>query len=95
MWRLLRALALLWLLRQGFRLLRALIIAAVLAALWPVTLAAAAVQARTWRAAVLAPVRDWQQASALLLHAHPARAVLITAPVAVPAGLLAGGAVWA
>jgi hypothetical protein len=39
-WRLLRALALLWLLRQGFRLLRALILAMILAALWPVTLAA-------------------------------------------------------
>jgi hypothetical protein len=128
-WRLLRLLAVLWLLKQALRLLRALIIAAVLAALWPVTLiaavaagaawlrgwpparlyraaarsspitvvylAAAALQARAWPAVALAPVRDWQQASRLLLHAHIARAVLLTAPAAIPAGLAAGGAAWA
>ena len=97
---LLRTLALLWLLRQAYRLLRTLACAAILAALWPVTLAAAAAAAaawslgwpparlyraaarstpvlvvwavaaalrsRAWRALLLAPVRDWQQATGLL-----------------------------
>ena len=45
---LLRTLALLWLLRQAYRLLRTLLIAAILAALWPVTLAAAAAAAAAW-----------------------------------------------
>jgi hypothetical protein len=128
-WRLLRTLATLWLLKQAFRLLRAFAVAAILVALWPVTvtaaiaacaawlrgwpparlyraaartsfvtvvyLVAAALQDHAWRAVALAPVRDWQQASRLLLHAGIARAVMLTAPVAVPAGLLAGGALWA
>jgi hypothetical protein len=128
-WRLLRALAVLWLLRQGLRLARALIVAAVLAVLWPVTLTAAAaagaawlrgwpparlyraaarsslmtgvyliataLQGHGWRAVALAPVRDWQQACRLAEHASVLRAVLLTAPVAVPAGLAAGGLAWA
>jgi hypothetical protein len=125
----LRTLLLLWLLRQAFRLLRILLIVAVLVVLWPVTgtaaIAAAAAWAlgwpparlyraaaraapmtavyavacalryRAWRAVALAPVTSWQQASGLLLHGRVIQAVLITAPVAVPAGLAAGGAVWA
>lgn len=128
-WRLLRVLAVLWLLRQAFRLLRALAVAAALVALWPVTaaaavaaaaawsrgwpparlyrsaarsapmtavyLTAAALHARQWRAVALAPVQDWRHASRLLLHAHVLQAVLITAPVGVPAGLAAGGLAWA
>jgi hypothetical protein len=128
-WALLRTLAVLWLLKQAFRLLRALAIAAIVVALWPVTLTAAvaataawlrgwpparlyraaawasvmtgvyliaaALQARAWQAVALAPVHDWEQASPLLLHAGVPRALLLTAPVAVPAGLAAGAAVWA
>jgi hypothetical protein len=56
---------------------------------------AAAMRDHAWRAVVLAPVRDWQQASRLLLHADIPRALLLVAPVAVPAGLAAGAAVWA
>jgi hypothetical protein len=125
----LRTLLLLWLLRQAFRLLRVLLIAAVLAALWPVTgtaaaaasaawllgwpparlyraaaravpmtavyAVAAALRYRAWRAVALAPVTSWRQASGLLLHGRVLQAVLITAPVAVPAGLALGGAAWA
>ncbi len=58
-------------------------------------LAAAAVQDRTWRARALQPVADWRRAGLLLIHAHPLPALLITAPLAVPAGLAAGAAVWA
>ena len=56
---------------------------------------ACALQYRAWRAVALAPVTSWQQASGLLLHGRVLQAVLITAPVAIPAGLAAGGAVWA
>ncbi|WP_300612915.1 hypothetical protein [Trebonia sp.] len=128
-WRVLRLLAVLWLLTRAFRLLRALILAALVVALWPVTLTAAAaasaawlrgwpparlyraaawsalmtavyliaaaLQARAWRAVALFPLWDWQQASRLLLHADIARVVWLIAPVAVPVGLAAGGAVWA
>jgi hypothetical protein len=124
-----RTLAVLWLIRQVFRLLRALAVAALLVALWPVTataavaasagwllgwpparlyraatrslvmtavyLTATALQARGWQTVAAAPARDWQQASWLLLHAHIVQPFLIVAPVAVPAGLAAGGAVWA
>jgi hypothetical protein len=129
MWAILRTLALLWLLKQAFRLLRALLVAAVLVALWPVTgtaaaaataawllgwpsarlyraaarscpviavyAVAAAIRYRAWRAVALAPVTSWRQASGLLIHGRVLPAVLITAPVAVPAGLAVGGAVWA
>jgi hypothetical protein len=124
-----RTLAVLWLIRQAFRLLRALILAAILVALWPVTAAAAvaasaawllgwpparlyraaarsslmiavyliaaALSARNWRTVALAPIRDWEHASGLLLHAHIPQALLLVAPVAVPAGLAAGGMLWA
>ncbi len=50
-------------------------------------LAAAAFQDRTWRARALQPVADWRRAGLLLIHAHPLPALLITAPLAVPAGL--------
>jgi len=125
----LRTLLLLWLLKQAFRVLRALLIAAVLVALWPVTgtaavaasaawllgwpparlyraaawslpvtavyAVAAALRDRAWRAVALAPVTSWQQASGLLMHGRIAQAVLIVAPVAVPAGLAVGGVAWA
>jgi hypothetical protein len=128
-WGVLRALAVLWLLRQGLRLLRALIVAVVLAVLWPVTVTAAiavfaawlrgwpparlyraaarstlmtgvyliavALQRHGWRAVALAPVWDWRAASRLLEHAGILHAALVTAPVAVPAGLAAGGLAWA
>lgn len=38
---------------------------------------------------------DWQHATGLVLHARIAQAAVLVAPVAVPAGLAAGGAVWA
>jgi hypothetical protein len=125
---LLRTLALLWLLRQAYRLLRTLACAAILAALWPVTLAAvaaaaaawslgwpparlyraaarsspvvavyaasAAMRYRAWQAVAPAPVRDWQQATGLLAHGRVLPAVLLTAPLGVPAGLAAGGLWW-
>jgi hypothetical protein len=125
----LRTLALLWLIRAAFKALRALVAAAIVVALWPVTvvaavaaiaawsrgwpparlrraaacslpvtgvyLIAAALQDRAWQAVALAPVRDWEHASRLLWHGHVVQAVLITAPVAVPAGLAAGAGVWA
>jgi hypothetical protein len=57
--------------------------------------AAAVLQDRTWRARALQPVTDWHRASVLLLHAHPLPALLLTAPLAIPAGLAAGATVWA
>jgi hypothetical protein len=125
---LLRTLAILWLLKQASRLLRTLTAAAILAALWPVTLAAvaaataawslgwpaarlyraaarsapvlavwavaAALRYRAWRPLALAPVRDWQQATGLLAYGRVLPALLLTAPLGVPAGLLAGGLWW-
>jgi hypothetical protein len=64
----------------------------------PVTavyLTGAALQDRSWQAVTLTAVRDWQHATTLVLHARIVQAVLLTAPVAVPAGLAAGGAAWA
>jgi hypothetical protein len=126
---LLKVLAVLWLLRAGVRLARVLVTAAVLVAVWPVTvmaavavagawlrgwpparlsraaarsvpmagvyLIAAAGQAGSWQGLALVPVRGWQRATALLLHARVAQAVLVIAPVAVPAGLAAAAAAWA
>jgi len=60
-----------------------------------VYLAGAALRFRSWEAVALAPVRDWQHASVLAWHGRVLAAVLVTVPVAVPAGLAAGGAVWA
>lgn len=70
------------------------------AAVWslPMTLVyaiAAALQDKTWQALALAPVTGWEQATSLLGHAQVAKAVLLTVPWAVPAGLAAGGAGWA
>jgi hypothetical protein len=70
------------------------------AAAWsaPITavyLAAAAFQDRTWRARALQPVTDWRHADIWLIHANPVPALLITAPLAIPAGLATGAAVWA
>ena len=48
MWGLLRTLAVLWLLKQAFRLLRALTVAAILVALWPVTITAAVAALAAW-----------------------------------------------
>jgi hypothetical protein len=125
---LLRTLALIWLLRQAFRLARLLLTAAILAALWPITAAAilaaaaawlaghaparlfraaawaspaagvwllaVALRDRTWRAVALAPVDLWRQASVWLIHGRVIPAVVLAAPLAVPAGLLAGGVLW-
>jgi hypothetical protein len=70
------------------------------AALWSLTmtgvyLTAAALQAATWQDIAMTPARDWLKASRYLLHASIAPALLTVAPVAVPAGLAAGGALWA
>jgi hypothetical protein len=45
---LLRALAVLWLIRKGLRLARSLVVAALLAAVWPVTVTGAAAVAGAW-----------------------------------------------
>ncbi|WP_300612917.1 hypothetical protein [Trebonia sp.] len=47
-WRVLRLLAVLWLLKRAFRLLRALILTAIVVALWPVTLTAAVAAFAAW-----------------------------------------------
>ena len=129
MMRVLRLIAVLWLLRMGWRLLRFQLLVAVLVAVWPVTAAAAlsfaaawllgwpparlfraaarswpvlavyggaaALAARSWRGVALAPVTCWQQATLMLAHGRVLQAVALTAPLAVPAGLAAGGAAWA
>ena len=128
-WSLLKALAVLWLLRKGLRLARSLLAAAVLLLAWPVTvmavvclvaawlrgwpparlyraaaralpmtavyLVAVAVQGHGWHAVLLAPVSDWQRATGLAVRGRVVQALLVTAPVAVPAGLAAGGLAWA
>jgi hypothetical protein len=53
-----------------------------------VYLAGRALQARTWQALALAPVRDWQQAWHQVTAGRVVTAFALTAPVAVPAGLL-------
>jgi hypothetical protein len=55
----------------------------------------AAIQDRTWKAWALQPVTDWHHADILLIHRHVLPAVLITAPLAIPAGLGVGAALWA
>jgi hypothetical protein len=123
-----RAVVLIWLLRQALRLARILLLAAILVILWPVTaaavlavtaawlaghpparlyraaawaapmagvwLVAVALRARAWRAVALAPATTWHQASLWLIHGRVIPAVVLTLPLAVPAGLLAGGAAW-
>jgi hypothetical protein len=59
-----------------------------------VYLAGRALQAGTWRGFVLAPVHDWE-AAWHQAAAGRATAFALTAPVAVPAGLLAGAGLWA
>jgi hypothetical protein len=64
------------------------------AAIWalPMTgvyLAGCGLRAATWRAFVLAPVRDWQAAWHQGWAGHVVTAFALTAPVAVPAGLAA------
>ena len=124
---LLRTLALLWLLRQAFRLLRTLLIAAILAALWPVTRPRPLPRPRRGRSAgprpactgpPPGPAGRWPCARSpprcATAPGGPSRwprcgtgsrppacwrtagccpAVLLTAPLAVPAGLAAGGPV--
>jgi hypothetical protein len=70
------------------------------AALWalPVTavyLAALGLRAATWQAFALAPVRDWQAAWHLARAGHLLAASVLTAPVALPAGLAVAGCGWA
>jgi hypothetical protein len=50
---------------------------------------------RSWPTVALAPVNDWAHAWRLLAADSILRAALLVAPVAVPAGLAAGGLVWA
>jgi hypothetical protein len=128
-WSLLKALAVLWLLRRGLRLARSLLAAAVLLLAWPVTmvavvggvaawlrgwpparlyraavralpmtavyLMAVALRSHGWRVVLLIPVRDWQRATGLVAHGRVVQALLVTAPVSVPAGLAAAGLAWA
>ena len=54
-----------------------------------------ALRLHAWQAVALAPVDDWGQAWRLLAGHAMLRAALLVAPVAVPAGLAAGGALWA
>ena len=54
-----------------------------------------ALRLHAWQAVALAPVNDWGQAWRLLAGHAMLRAGLLVAPVAVPAGLAAGGALWA
>jgi len=54
-----------------------------------------ALRARTWHAFALAPVRDWQRAWHLADTGHVLAAFVLTAPVAIPAGLAAAAALWA
>jgi hypothetical protein len=70
------------------------------AAAWslPVTavyLTVRALRARTWHAFALAPVRDWHRAWHLVSTGRPLAAFVLTAPVAIPAGLAAAAALWA
>ena len=73
------------------RLYRAAAWASPVAAVW---LLATALRDRTWRAVALAPVTLWHQASVWLVHGRVIPAVALAAPLAVPAGLAAGGALW-
>lgn len=76
----LRTLALLWLLRQAFRLLRVLAVAAVLAAAWPVTATAVTAFCAAW-------LLGWPPAR---LYRAAVRAAPVTAIWAVAAAVRAG-----
>jgi hypothetical protein len=70
------------------------------AAVWalPMTavyLAGRAVQARTWQALALAPVRDYLTAWHAVAAGRVVTAFVLVAPVAVPAGLAAASGLWA
>ena len=70
------------------------------AAVWalPMTavyLAGRAVQARTWQALALAPVRDYLTAWHAVAAGRVVTGLVLAAPVAVPAGLAAAGGSWA
>jgi hypothetical protein len=52
-------------------------------------------QAGTWQAFALAPVRNWQAAWHQAMAGHVVTAFALTAPVAVPAGLAAAAGLWA
>ena len=54
-----------------------------------------ALQARTWPALALAPVRDWRHAWHLVAAGRVVTAFVLCAPVAVPAGLFAAAGLWA
>jgi hypothetical protein len=58
-------------------------------------LAGRGLHATAWQAFLLAPVRDWQRAWDLASTGHVVTAFALTAPVAVPAGLLAAAGLWA
>jgi hypothetical protein len=60
-----------------------------------VYLAGLGVRAGSWRGFVLAPARDWQAAWHLARAGRVLTAFVLTAPVAVPAGLAVAGWVWA
>jgi hypothetical protein len=60
-----------------------------------VYLAGRALQVRTWQALALAPVRDWQAAWHQVGAGRVVTAFVLTAPVAVPAGLFAAAGLWA
>jgi Recombinase len=60
-----------------------------------VYLAGRAMQARTWQAFALAPVRDYMAAWHALAAGRGVVAFVLVAPVAVPAGLAAAGGLWA
>jgi hypothetical protein len=129
MWWSLRARFLLWLLGKAGRVLRWLVLAAVLVAAAPVTIVAAvgfatawlrgwpaarlrraagwslpmtgvylagrALHAATWTTFALAPVRDWRTAYHVAAAGQVIRGLVLCAPVAVPAGLLAAAGLWA
>jgi hypothetical protein len=56
---------------------------------------AAALQDPAPSALAVRPVTDWRHADSLLIHGRVAPALLLTAPLAVPAGLAAGAGLWA
>src|SRR5579859_131661 len=60
-----------------------------------VYLAGRAVQARTWQALALVPVRDYLAAWHAVAGGRVVAAFVLVAPVAVPAGLAAAGGLWA
>jgi hypothetical protein len=60
-----------------------------------VYLAGRGAQAASWRAFVLAPVRDWQAAWHQALAGRVVTAFALCAPVAVPAGLAVAAGLWA